>query len=94
MAEDTAALLRELEIDRTDIFGYGMGAGVALEFAIRHPGLVRKLVLASLACSRGGIHPATLEAIESTSSDDLAGSIFQKAYAALRHARIVLAPRA
>jgi pimeloyl-ACP methyl ester carboxylesterase len=49
IAEDTATLLRELEIDRTDVFGYSMGAGIALELAIRQPGLVRKLVLASLA---------------------------------------------
>jgi pimeloyl-ACP methyl ester carboxylesterase len=81
MADDTAALLRELEIGTTDVFGYSMGAGIALELAIRHPGLVRKLVLASLAYSRDGIHPETLEAIESTSTEDLAGSIFERAYA-------------
>jgi pimeloyl-ACP methyl ester carboxylesterase len=83
MVEDTAALLGELEIDRTDVFGYSMGAGVALELAIRHPGLVRKLVLASLAYSRDGIHPEALEAIESTSAEDLAGSIFETAYASV-----------
>jgi pimeloyl-ACP methyl ester carboxylesterase len=83
MAEDTAALLRELEIQATDVFGYSMGAGVALELAIRHPGLVRKLALASLAYSRDGIHPEALEAIESTSAEDLAGSIFETAYASV-----------
>jgi pimeloyl-ACP methyl ester carboxylesterase len=81
MAEDTAVLVRELEIEATDVFGYSMGAGIALELAIRHPGLVRKLVLASLAYSRDGIHPEALEAIESTSPEDLAGSIFETAYA-------------
>jgi pimeloyl-ACP methyl ester carboxylesterase len=80
MVEDTAALLGELEIDRTDVFGYSMGAGVALELAIRHPGLVRKLVLASLAYSRDGIHPETLEAIETTNPEDLLGSTFEVAY--------------
>jgi pimeloyl-ACP methyl ester carboxylesterase len=80
MAEDTAALLRDLEIEAADVFGYSMGAGVGLELAIRHPGLVHKLVLASLAYSRDGIHPETLEAIERTSPEDLAGSIFETAY--------------
>jgi pimeloyl-ACP methyl ester carboxylesterase len=80
MVEDTAALLGELEIDRTDVFGYSMGAGVALELAIRHPGLVRKLVLASLAYSRDGIHAETLEAIETTNPEDLLGSTFEVAY--------------
>jgi pimeloyl-ACP methyl ester carboxylesterase len=60
-----------------------MGADVALELAIRHPGLVRKLALASLAYSRDGIHPEALEAIESTSAEDLAGSIFETAYASV-----------
>src|SRR5215217_5818323 len=44
MADDTAAALRQLGIERADIFGYSMGAGVALQVAIRHPEVVRKLV--------------------------------------------------
>src|SRR5881398_2067599 len=47
MADDTAALARHLEIDNADVFGYSMGGGVALQLAIRHPSLVRKLVLVS-----------------------------------------------
>src|SRR5262249_17191089 len=43
MADDTAALLRHLEIKEADIFGYSMGGGIALQIAIRHPDLVRKL---------------------------------------------------
>ena len=43
MADDTAALLKELKIDRADFFGYSMGGVVALGVAIRHPwSLVRK----------------------------------------------------
>jgi len=36
MADDTAALLRHLGIDNADIFGYSMGAGIALASAIRY----------------------------------------------------------
>ena len=39
MADDTAALLRHLGIEQADVFGYSMGGGVALQLAIRHPGL-------------------------------------------------------
>jgi pimeloyl-ACP methyl ester carboxylesterase len=47
MADDTAALARHLEIDNADVVGYSMGGEIALQLAIRHPALVRKLVLAS-----------------------------------------------
>jgi pimeloyl-ACP methyl ester carboxylesterase len=47
MADDTAELLRQLDIRQADVFGYSMGAVSALELTVRHPGLVRKLALAS-----------------------------------------------
>src|SRR5215212_7462817 len=37
MADDTAAALQYLGIDQADIFGYSLGAAVALQVAIRHP---------------------------------------------------------
>ncbi len=43
MADDTAALLKQLKIEQADFFGYSMGGNVALAVAIRHPKLVRKL---------------------------------------------------
>jgi pimeloyl-ACP methyl ester carboxylesterase len=81
MAADTVALLGELKVEAADLFGYSKGAGVALEIAIRHPDLVRKLVVASLAYSRDGLHPEIIDVIESTKPEDLAGSVFQEAYA-------------
>jgi pimeloyl-ACP methyl ester carboxylesterase len=45
MADDTAALLRQLKIEEADVFGYSMGGNVGLALAIRHPKLVRKLVI-------------------------------------------------
>lgn len=81
MADDTASLLQQLELERCDFFGYSMGAGIALEIAIRRPELVRRLVVASLASSKEGFHPEIVEAIESTQPEDLAGSVFHEAYA-------------
>ena len=37
MADDIAALLKYLNIEKADIMGYSMGGGVALQTAIRHP---------------------------------------------------------
>jgi len=56
-AEDIIALLELLNISQTDIFGYSTGAGVALQVAIRRPGLTRKLVLASVSYNSNGRHP-------------------------------------
>ena len=47
MADDTAALLKHLKIEQTDVFGYGMGGTIGLALAIRHPGLVRRLAICS-----------------------------------------------
>jgi pimeloyl-ACP methyl ester carboxylesterase len=75
MADDTAELLRRPGLDSVDFFGYSMGgAGVALEIAIRRPELVRRLVVASLAYSKEGVHSEIVENIESTGPEDLAGT--------------------
>jgi pimeloyl-ACP methyl ester carboxylesterase len=47
MADDIDALLKYLKIDSADILGYSMGGGVAWQLAIRHPQVVRKLIIAS-----------------------------------------------
>jgi pimeloyl-ACP methyl ester carboxylesterase len=40
-ADDVAALLRHLKIEKADLLGFSNGASVALQIAIRHPALVR-----------------------------------------------------
>ena len=47
MADDVAALLKQLKIDSADVLGYSMGGGVAQQLAIRNPSLIRKLILVS-----------------------------------------------
>jgi pimeloyl-ACP methyl ester carboxylesterase len=56
MADDVAALLRQLNIKDADVFGYSMGGTVALGVAIRHPELVRKLAI--LGASAGNLKDA------------------------------------
>jgi pimeloyl-ACP methyl ester carboxylesterase len=82
MAEDTTALLRQLEIEEADFFGYSNGAGIAIQIAIRHPDLVRKLVAAGGTCYRpDGFYPEILATIDQLTPEALAGSEFEKAYA-------------
>jgi pimeloyl-ACP methyl ester carboxylesterase len=47
MADDIAALIDHLGLDRPDVVGYSLGGGVALFLAARHPEKVGRLVMAS-----------------------------------------------
>lgn len=48
-AADAAALLAHLDVPRAHIAGHSSGAAVALELALRHPGLVQTLALLELS---------------------------------------------
>lgn len=56
-ADDTAALLKYLHIEKADLFGFSNGGTIALQIAIRHPKVVRKLVVASALVNRDGAYP-------------------------------------
>jgi pimeloyl-ACP methyl ester carboxylesterase len=60
-ADDVAALLRYLKVDKADLFGFSNGASVALQVAIRHPQIVRKVVFASSITKRAGAQPQLWE---------------------------------
>lgn len=80
MTEDTVALLDHLGIERADIFGYSMGAGIALALAVAHPDRVRKLVLAAGTYNRDGFHPGMLEGIQSLQPEHLMGTPIYESY--------------
>jgi pimeloyl-ACP methyl ester carboxylesterase len=51
--DDSAAVIRALGISQADVLGFSIGGYVAQEVALRHPELVRRLVLVGTA-PRGG----------------------------------------
>jgi len=60
MADDIAALIDHLRLDRPDLVGYSMGGGVAFFTAVKHPDKVRRLVIASTNMRRDAIPPEML----------------------------------
>jgi pimeloyl-ACP methyl ester carboxylesterase len=80
MADDTAALVRHLELEQADFLGYSMGGGIALQLALRHPSLVRKLVLASASYRYDGMHAVALEMFPSLTPEMFAGSPMEAEY--------------
>lgn len=61
MADDVAALIRQLKLERADILGFSLGAGVALQTAIRHPAVVHKIVAVSSIARRDAFYPEILQ---------------------------------
>lgn len=64
MADDVAAVLRHLHIDRASVMGYSLGGAVALQLAFRHPELVEKLVTVSVPFRNDGHYPAGQQAFK------------------------------
>jgi pimeloyl-ACP methyl ester carboxylesterase len=60
MADDIAGLIRHLSLEQVDLVGYSLGGGVAFFTAVKHPELVRKLVMISANIRRDAIYPEML----------------------------------
>jgi pimeloyl-ACP methyl ester carboxylesterase len=60
MADDVAALIDHLGLDRPDVVGFSLGGGVATMTAVRHPDKVRRLVSLSANIRRSAIYPEML----------------------------------
>jgi pimeloyl-ACP methyl ester carboxylesterase len=80
-AEDAVALLRHLRIAKADVFGYSNGGHIALEIALRHPEVVRSLVLESVMVSRDGTDPGFWQGFDHAKLDDMPPDL-KKAYLA------------
>jgi pimeloyl-ACP methyl ester carboxylesterase len=85
LADDIAALIKHLELGHADLFGYSLGGGVALQTAIRHPEVVRKLVVVSAPCKRDGWYPEVLAGQAAISAELFAGSPIHEAYVRTAH---------
>src|ERR1700730_19000086 len=74
MADDIAALIDHLELERAAIMGFSLGGAVGLRVAIQHPEIVERLVLVSTVFKRNGWHPemtAQMDAMGPATADHL-----------------------
>jgi pimeloyl-ACP methyl ester carboxylesterase len=83
-ADDAAALLEHLGIERADFFGYSNGGSIAMQIAIRHPKLVRRLVIASAMFRRDGLIDGFFDGMQHASVETMP--------AELREAYVRVAP--
>jgi pimeloyl-ACP methyl ester carboxylesterase len=60
MADDIAALIKHLGLEKPDVMGYSLGGGVAFHTAVRHPEVVDRLVMISANIRRSAIYPEML----------------------------------
>ena len=63
-ADDVAAVMKDLKIEKASVMGYSFGGGIALQFAIRHPEMLDKLVVISTAYATSGEYPEIKAAFE------------------------------
>lgn len=80
MADDVAAAIQALDLEPADLLGYSMGANVVLNSAIRHPGVLRKLVFVSSTYRMDGIQPGLMENLGSMKPEMMHGSPFHDEY--------------
>jgi pimeloyl-ACP methyl ester carboxylesterase len=63
MMEDTATLLQKLGLKHVDVVGFSDGGILALMLAVRHPELVRRLVISGVNIAPDGLKPEDLEGL-------------------------------
>lgn len=73
LADDAAAFMDAVGVERADVFGYSMGAAAGLQLAIRHPEKVDQLIGASIAYDATGWQPAFREMIPTMSPEMFVG---------------------
>jgi pimeloyl-ACP methyl ester carboxylesterase len=80
LADDVAAFMDAVGIQKADIFGYSMGAAAGLQLAIRHPGKVNRLVAASVAYDLRGWQPEFTAVIPQMTVEMILQMPFAKEY--------------
>jgi len=82
LSSDVVGLLQHLRVPQADVFGFSVGGGVALHLAIRHPELVRKLIVSSVSFHPDGDRSENSDAVGAMTVDMIAGTPMEQEYRA------------
>jgi pimeloyl-ACP methyl ester carboxylesterase len=80
MADDAAAVLAALGVERADVMGYSMGGTASLFLAARHPNRIGKQIILAAPSRRDGWYPEVLQAMAKASPATFAGSPIEAEY--------------
>jgi pimeloyl-ACP methyl ester carboxylesterase len=80
LASDVVGLLEHLGIRQIDVFGFSVGGAVALYLAIKHPQLLRKLIVSSVSFHPNGDRAENAEAVGDMTVDMIAGTAMEQDY--------------
>jgi pimeloyl-ACP methyl ester carboxylesterase len=82
LAADVVGLLQHLDVAQADVFGFSIGGATALHLAVRHPELVRKLIVSSASFHPEGDRPENKEAVAELTVEMIAGTPMEQQYRA------------
>lgn len=80
LASDVVGLLEHLDAGEVDVFGFSIGGAVALHLAIKHPELVRKLIVSSVSFNPDGDRGGNAEVVTEMTVDMIAGTPMEQRY--------------
>ncbi|WP_316830799.1 alpha/beta hydrolase [Pedobacter aquatilis] len=78
-ADDVAALLKYLKIEKVNILGFSNGGTTTLQIAIRHPKIVNKIIPVSASYKRDGLIAGFFDGMQNASLDNMPEPL-KKAY--------------
>ncbi|WP_232666645.1 alpha/beta fold hydrolase [Pseudonocardia sp. TRM90224] len=82
LASDVVGLLAHLGVQKADVYGFSVGGAVALHLGIKHPELVRKLIVSSVSYHPDGDRSENADAVGEMTVDMIAGTPMEAEYLA------------
>jgi len=70
-ADDVAALLRHLNVEKANVLGFSDGGCTTMQLAGRHPGLIRKIIVVASNYTRAGMMDGFFDMMDNASLDNM-----------------------
>jgi pimeloyl-ACP methyl ester carboxylesterase len=80
LAADVVGLLQHVGVPQVDVFGFSVGGATALQLAIKHDEVLRKLIVSSVSFHPNGDRPENAAAVDEMTVDMIAGTPMEQQY--------------